>query len=96
LTVLFRLVLQRPVGSLHAAREGLLEALRGYRFGQPARTFSVASKRNLVNPGKTFLNWCREQGALRSNPLEGYRALGRANRGKPQLTADEAVRFMGT
>jgi hypothetical protein len=54
LTVLFRLVLQRPVGALHAAREGLVEALQGYRFGQPTRTLSVASKRNLVNQGKTF------------------------------------------
>jgi len=55
----------------------------------------VDSKHNLVNQGRTFLKWCIGKELLKENPLSGVQIVGKRHRGKPQLTADEGVRFLG-
>jgi len=93
LNVMFREVLTDPVASLSEASQKLAESVDRYRTEQ-GEPVSVDSKRNLVNQGRTFLKWCIGKGVLKSNPLIGVQIIGKRRRGKPQLTADESVRFL--
>jgi integrase len=73
------------VGSLTPACSGkLYEALTG----------AVDSRRNILAEAKTFLRWCRCKGWARTNALEHVQGLGKRRRGKPQLTTDEARKFL--
>jgi len=93
LNVMFREVLTDPLASLSEASQKLAESLDRYRTDQ-GKPFLVDSKRNVVNQGRTFLKWCIGKGVLKSNPLIGVQIIGKRHRGKPQLTADESVRFL--
>jgi len=57
-------------------------------------TGAVDSRRNILAEAKTFLRWCREKGWTKINALEHVQGLGRRRRGKPQLTTDEARKFL--
>jgi integrase len=59
-----------------------------------ALTGAVDSRRNILAEAKTFLRWCRGRGWTRINALEHVQGLGRRRRGKPQLTVDEARKFL--
>jgi hypothetical protein len=90
-------VLQRPVGALHAAREGLVEALQDYRFGQPARTLSVASKRKGGFGRRGLCAVAGSEGVrARRPPGPGQRA-GRQDteRGRGVRDPDPAVELSG-
>lgn len=67
-----------------ASAEKLYEALTG----------AVDSRRNILAEAKTFLRWCCKKGWTKINVLEQVQGLGRRRRGKPQLTTDEARRFL--
>jgi integrase len=55
---------------------------------------SVDYHRNTLAETKTFLRWCVAQKWLKTSPLEGVEGIGKRNAGKPQLTGDEAHRFL--
>ena len=57
-------------------------------------TGAVDSRRNILAEAKTFLRWCRHKGWTKINALEHVQGLGRRRRGKPQLTTDEARKFL--
>jgi integrase len=57
-------------------------------------TGAVDSRRNTLAEAKTFLRWCGTKGWTKTNALENVQGLGRRRRGKPQLTTDEARRFL--
>jgi integrase len=59
-----------------------------------ALTGAVDSRRNILAEAKTFLCWCRSKGWTKANALEHVQGLGRRRRGKPQLTTDEARKFL--
>jgi integrase len=59
-----------------------------------ALTGAVDSRRNTLAEAKTFLRWCRSRGWTKLNALEHVKGLGRRRRGKPQLTTDEARKFL--
>jgi integrase len=59
-----------------------------------ALTGAVDSRRNILAEAKTFLRWCQRRGWTRANALEQVRGVGKRRRGKPQLTTDEARRFL--
>ncbi len=67
-----------------AAAEKLYDALTG----------AVDSRRNILAEAKTFLRWCSSKGWAKINALEHVQGLGRRRRGKPQLTTDEARKFL--
>lgn len=54
---------------------------------------SVDHHRNTLGEAKTFIRWCIRQKYLPSNPLETIVGIGRRNKGKTQLTGDEARKF---
>jgi integrase len=58
--------------------------------------FAVDTKRNILNQAKTFLKWCKGKGWARINSLEHVQGMGKRKRGKPQLTIDEARKFLTT
>jgi len=93
LNLLFREVLDEPLGLLAGQRQSLIDTMEKYRTGTN-KYLSVDSKHNLVNQGRTFFRWCISKGALKENPLDGVQVIGKRHRGKPQLTADEGVRFL--
>lgn len=52
---------------------------------------SVAFHRNILIQARSFTAWCvKVKKWMRSNPLADVKGLGKANKGKPQLTGDEA------
>jgi integrase len=55
---------------------------------------AIDTRRNALNQGKTFLKWCKSKGHTRINALEDVQGVGKRRRGKPQLTIDEARRFL--
>jgi integrase len=57
-------------------------------------TGAVDSRRNILAEAKTFLRWCCSKGWAKINALEHVQGLGRRRRGKPQLTTDEARKFL--
>src|SRR5450432_1078327 len=48
----------------------------------------------LFAEAKTFHRWCRDKGWTKINAFEHVQGLGRRRRGKPQLTTDEARKFL--
>lgn len=54
---------------------------------------AAATHHITLSNARTFAKWCMERRWLRSNPFEGVKAIGKANRGKEQLRIDEARKF---
>lgn len=50
--------------------------------------------RNTLSEARTFCRWLSKQHILRTNPIDGIEPIGRRNKGKPQLTVDEAKRWL--
>lgn len=86
LRAFFEDVLETQIARLHRER---CDAL--YEAYQVAR--SVTTHRDTLGNARGFLNWCIRQGWLGQNPLAGVEGVGRRNRGKQQLTGDEAQRL---
>jgi integrase len=61
---------------------------------QHGRTMSVDSARNTLAEAKTFLAWAVTKRWARANALAEVRGVGKRRRGKPQLTVDEARRWL--
>ena len=61
---------------------------------QHGKTMSVDSSRNTLAEAKTFLGWAVIKGWARTNALAKVKGLGKRRRGKPQLTVDEARRWV--
>lgn len=59
--------------------------------GQP---LSVATQQVVLQLSRTFFSWCVDKGYLTQNPFARVRKIGRQKSGKPQLSADEARRFL--
>lgn len=61
---------------------------------------TIASKqkpdthRNTLSEARTFCRWLVKQHLLRTNPIDGIEPIGRRTKGKPQLTLDEAKRWL--
>jgi integrase len=70
------------------------EKLYGELAAVDGRKLSVDTKRNMLNQAKTFLRWCLAKGHTRINALEKVQGMGKRRRGKPQLTIDEARKFL--
>jgi integrase len=58
------------------------------------RTMSVDSARNTLSEAKTFLAWAVTKRWARTNALADVKGVGKRRRGKPQLTVDEARKWM--
>jgi integrase len=56
---------------------------------------AAASHQKALKQARTLWKWALGEKIVRSNPWADVRSVGRANRGKPQLTFDEARRLMG-
>jgi integrase len=94
LRVFLREVLEKPIGVVRSGQE-LLFSLDSYRTAQN-EPLAVASKRALFNQGRTFFKWAKVGGLTKANPLDDLRVEGYTKKGKPQLTADEGVKFLVT
>ena len=55
-----------------------------------ARSFAAATQHATLRRIKALWTWAADEGLAKSNPWQALRPLGRALRGKPQLTLDEA------
>ena len=55
-----------------------------------ARSFSAATQHATLRRVKALWAWAFEEGLVRTNVWQALRPIGRARRGKPQLTLDEA------
>ena len=64
------------------------------RYDELRPTVSVQEHRHCLSRAKAFSAWMVEKGRWRQNPLAGVKPKGSPNRGKPQLTMDEWVRFV--
>ncbi|HVY39533.1 MAG TPA: site-specific integrase [Polyangia bacterium] len=58
------------------------------------QTMSVDSARNTLAEAKTFLGWAVTKRWARANALAEVKGVGKRRRGKPQLTVDEARRWL--
>ena len=88
------LPLDALLGDITAAQAQALyhkETQRKRPSGQPV---AVATHHLILSLAKSFFSFCVERGYLPSSPFAAVRKLGRAKAGKPQLTADEARRFL--
>ena len=81
------------VGLTPAAGQKLYDAF-AQAPTQHGRPMSVDSCRNALAEAKTFLSWARSKGWARTNALDEVRGIGKRRRGKPQLTVDEARRWL--
>lgn len=59
-----------------------------------ALEWAYDTKRIALVELRTFCRWLLKKGWIRKDPSEGIEVEGKRRRGKPQLTADEAKRFL--
>lgn len=59
-------------------------------------TTAAATHQRALRAGQAFCAWCVGKGWLKSNPLAEVKPVGRARKGKDQLTMDEAGRWLAT
>lgn len=85
LTATLEAVAGRPLAQLRPA--DVREAL-------DARGWAVDTRAGALRMLRTFEKWCLETRLLRGAFTEGVKVVGRRKRGKPQLTTDEARRFL--
>jgi integrase len=55
---------------------------------------AVDTHRNALAEAKTFLDWCRRERIILTNPAEPIKGVGRRRKGKPQLRIDEARKWL--
>lgn len=82
-----------PMADLQLSRlqpEQARKLYEAFRFGR-----SVDYHRNTLGNARGFLKWCKSQGWISENPLEGVEGVGRRVTGKSQLTGDEARKLYG-
>jgi integrase len=74
----------------------LTPARVGSYYRAKVETQAVDSHRGTLSEARTFLAWCVKRGWLHENPLAKVEGVGRRNKGKAQLTIDEARKFEAT
>lgn len=62
-------------------------------YHQAAGRYAVATHHLILRRFRALWTWAIEEGLTRVNPWTTVRVLGRAKRGKPQLTLDEAAKL---
>ncbi len=65
-------------------------------YHQAAGRYAVATQHLTLRRYRALWTWAIEEGLTRANPWSTVRVLGRAKRGKPQLTRSELARFIHT
>lgn len=81
----------QPIGEIGPQH---YEALRKRPGRKPGSKMAAATHQRALRAGRSFLAWCMERGWLRANALAQVKLVGKAERGKTQLTIDEARRWM--
>lgn len=90
----FRPALDQPIVRLTPRRGAdLYEALRSSSTKKHGGVPATASTIHYLRCAKALLNWAQDKGWVRENVLARVKAIGKAKRGKPQLTIDEARKF---
>lgn len=82
------------LSSLNPNRAEALYRALAERLRNDGRPLSVATHHLVLNLTKSFFHWCVEKGYVAQNPFAKVRKLGKPKTGKPQLTANEARRFL--
>jgi integrase len=93
---LFKTALAASLGAMTEKQAARIYSQFCERKTQLKKVPSGDSKLNTLAEGKTFLTWCVGKGYTRRNVLAEVKGIGRKNRGKPQLTEDEARRWLET
>lgn len=65
------------------------------RYAQLVKRYAVCTHHSRLAVTQQFLSWCVAKGYLRTNPAAEIEPEGEPNRGKPQLTLDEARTLAG-
>jgi integrase len=81
------------IGLTPAAGQKLYDSF-AQRTTKRGRPMSVDSSRNTLAEAKTFLAWAVTKRWARGNALAEVKGVGKRRRGKPQLTVDEARRWL--
>jgi integrase len=74
---------------LYLARDASGAISGGFVIGR-----SVDYHRNTLGEAKTFARFCVDRGWAKVSPVEQVQGIGKRKAGKPQLTGDEAHRFL--
>lgn len=82
--------LARLAPLLHLQASALTQQRAKAHHQNLARSFSAATQHATLRRIKALWAWALEEGLTRSSPWQALRPIGRARRGKPQLTLDEA------
>jgi integrase/recombinase XerC len=93
---LFKPALATSLGGLTEKQATRIYGQFCERKTQLGKVPSGDSKLNTLAAGKTFLTWCAAKGHTKRNVLADVKGIGRKSRGKPQLTEDEAKRWLET
>lgn len=72
----------------------LYKALVQQPTGKTGEPPKAASHQQYLKMAKAFFAWCVRMRYLSANPFAEVRPVGRANRGKPQLRAEEITRYI--
>jgi len=83
-------------GHLSLSPSEITPALCRARYAQLIQEkYAVSTHQARLRVAQEFLSWCVEKGYLKSNPAASIKPEGVPNRGKPQLTLDEARALAG-
>ena len=80
---------------LHEPPTALTPAWCRARYAQLTGQYAAATHHSYLETAQEMLAWCVKRGWLERSPAEGIETVGSPNRGKPQLTLDEARALMG-
>jgi integrase len=83
-----------PLSALSESRAAALYRAETERLRPDGKPLSVATQHVVLQLCRTFFGWCVDKGYVAQNPFAKVRKLGRQRSGKPQLSADEARRFL--
>lgn len=89
LDVQVRYVTASRAAQLYVTRDAGGAIVGGFVVGH-----SVDYHRNALLEVQTFGRWWRERGWVKESPFAGVKGIGKRKTGKPQLTGDEAHRFL--
>jgi integrase len=90
-------LLEQPLGGIThemARRIYLANSQRPKQRG--TGTVSAATHQHSLKLARQLYEWAVQEKEATSNPFAGVKPIGRANKGKPQLSVDEATRWLDT
>ncbi len=87
---------EEPIAALTPERAMQLYRVNGERPSRTGKPLSADTMYLILKVARRFGGYCVERGLLPTNPFAKIRRSGRLTAGKPQLTADEARRFLTT